>query len=82
MGGDLNKRDSVFKLLDQIKEDIVIIANRCYGKDFPHYLANKGKICIDIGATVDAWAGIMSRKWYKKGGIQHYCVITPSQKNK
>ena len=75
MGGDLDNRKSYFKLLDTIQEDIVIIANSLYGKDFPYYLANKGKVCIDMGATLDGWAGIESRKWFKKGNLQDHCVI-------
>ena len=75
MGGNLDDRESYFKLLDDIQEDIVIIANSLYGKDFPYYLGNKGKVCIDMGATLDGWAGIESRKWFKKGNLQDHCVI-------
>jgi len=34
-----------------------------------------GASAIDIGATMDAWAGIESRKWFRRGGCQRYLVL-------
>lgn len=75
LGGDLKNRDHIFKELDKIKENIVIVSNSIYGKDFPHYLSNKGKVCIDMGATLDAWAGKTTRLWFKPGNLQSHCLI-------
>lgn len=75
MGGDLKNRKEYFKELDKIKENIVLVSNSLYGKDFPHYLSAKGKICIDMGATIDGWAGKITRPWFKEGGLQSHCLI-------
>jgi len=74
-GGDLKNRNHYFKALDKISENIVIISNSLYGKDFPHYLSAKGKICIDMGATIDGWAGKITRPWFKEGNLQSHCLI-------
>jgi UDP-N-acetyl-D-mannosaminuronic acid transferase (WecB/TagA/CpsF family) len=45
-------------------------------KDYVSYLRyNHNKIAIDVGAMLDAWAGIYSREWFKKGGKQDYLLI-------
>lgn len=36
---------------------------------------NVGAMAIDIGATMDAWAGILSRKWFQEKGCQRYLVL-------
>jgi|TARA_R110000796_G_scaffold124331_1_gene238786 hypothetical protein len=74
-GGNLKNRDGHFKELDKIKENIVIISNSLYGKDFPQYLSKKGKVCIDMGATMDAWAGKITRPWFNDGNLQSHCLI-------
>lgn len=74
-GGDLKNRDHIFKELDKIEERIVIISNGLYGKDFPYYLSKKGKVCIDMGATLDGWAGKITRPWFKPGKLQSHCLI-------
>lgn len=66
-------------LLDSIKEiseQIIIISAGVMGKDIPSILAKSGKICLDFGATVDAWAGISSRPTLVAGGIQSHCLLT------
>ena len=73
---DLNQRSELFKKLDEIKENIVIFGTSIGGKDIGSYLAkNYGKICIDFGATLDAWAGIQSRPWFRSGGVQEHCMV-------
>lgn len=68
-------RRQMFKKLDKITEPIVLIALSIIGKDVPVYLKNRGKICLDMGATIDAWSGHATRTWFKPGGLQHYCLI-------
>ena len=75
MGNNLKNRNKHFKELDKISEKIVIASNGCYGKDFPNYLSAKGKVCIDMGATIDAWAGKITRPWFKEGSLQSHCLI-------
>ena len=45
------------------------------GKDFGSYLSNRGKIALDFGATLDAWAGLITRRWFHEGGLQKHCLI-------
>lgn len=75
MGGDLKNKKELFKELDEISEKIVIISNALRGKEFPYYLAEKGKVCIDMGATLDAWAGEITRPWFNDGNLQSHCLI-------
>ena len=73
---NLDQRPQLFKELDNIKESVIIFGAAAGGKDIGSYLTNKyGKVCIDFGATLDAWAGITSRGWFKPGGVQNYCLI-------
>ncbi len=45
-------------------------------KDYGVILRDEcGKIAIDMGATMDAWAGIKSRAWFKEGGKQDYLLL-------
>ena len=45
-------------------------------KDYGVILRDEyGKIVLDMGATMDAWAGIHSRQWFHKGGSQEYLII-------
>jgi len=75
MGGNLKNKKELFKELDKISEKIVITANALQGKEFPYYLAEKGKVCIDMGATLDAWAGKITRPWFNDGNLQSHCLI-------
>ena len=70
-----DSRQQMFEKLDKIDEPIVLIALSVIGKDVPAYLKNRGKICLDMGATIDAWAGYATREWFQPGGLQHYCLI-------
>ena len=73
---NVNDRASLFKKLDKITADVIIFGTSQGGKDIGVYLKEKhGKVCIDYGATLDAWAGIVSRKWFGKNGAQNYCLI-------
>jgi len=68
-------RSFIFKELDSIKEQLVLFGSSARGKDFGSYLANRGKIALDYGATLDAWAGIVSRPWFNAGNLQNHCLI-------
>jgi hypothetical protein len=80
MGMNLKNRDDIFKKMDDIQEKIVIYGCSITGKDFGAYLKNKGKIALDFGATLDAWAGLETRSWFKKDGLQNHCLITNNNK--
>lgn len=75
MGMKLNDRSEIFNKLDNIREHIVLYGCSINGKDFGSYLSNKGKIALDFGATLDAWGGLITRKWFDKNGIQNHCLI-------
>lgn len=68
-------RDDFMKNFKNIKEDIVFLGVGPQ-KDYGIILRDEyGKICIDMGATMDAWSGIISRPWFNKGSIQDYLLI-------
>jgi hypothetical protein len=69
----MKDREKMFEKVDEIKENIIIESLGLLGKDVPHYLASKGKICLDFGATIDAWCGVNSRPWFK--GLQKHLLI-------
>lgn len=72
---NLKNRDSILKSFEDISEPIVILGTSLL-KDYGPILSNNyGKIALDLGATLDAWAGIYSRPWFKEGGLQEYLVI-------
>lgn len=68
-------RSELFEKMNLIEEYIVLISLSVIGKDIPAYLKKRGKFCLDMGATIDAWAGIANRPWFKKGSLQHHCLI-------
>ena len=58
-----------------INSDVVLVGCGLQ-KDYVVYLRhNYGKIAIDVGAMLDAWAGIISRPWFSKNGEQNYLVL-------
>jgi hypothetical protein len=72
---NFNNRDEFINNFDKIKETVVI-----YGcglqKDYGVILRdNYGKIALDMGATMDAWSGIMSRPWFNKNNRQDYLTL-------
>lgn len=69
---NLQNRSEILKSFDQIEASVVVFATGLM-KDYGVILRDQfGKIAIDMGATVDAWAGIESRIWFKPGGLQDY----------
>ena len=75
LGLTLTDRFNTFKKLDNISELIVLYGCSVMGKDFGSYLSNRGKIALDFGATLDAWAGLITRRWFHEGGLQKHCLI-------
>lgn len=71
----LEHRENYFERISGIKETIVIFGGAAGSKDTGVFLKNKGKISIDFGATLDAWAGIASRHWFNKNNVQEHCLI-------
>lgn len=70
-----DQRQSLIKSFDNIKEFIVLYGCSINGKDFGVYLEKSGKIALDYGATLDAWAGLITRPWFKNGSPQNHCLI-------
>ena len=72
---NLRNRDEFIESFKDIKSDVVLVGCGLQ-KDYVSYLRyNHNKIAIDVGAMLDAWAGIYSREWFKKGGKQDYLLI-------
>mgnify|MGYP001338749873 CR=1 FL=1 len=72
---NFNNRKEFISNFKNIKEDIVIMGIGLQ-KDYGVILRDEcGKIAIDMGATMDAWAGIKSRAWFKEGGKQDYLLL-------
>ena len=58
-----------------IKEDVVLLGVGLQ-KDYGVILRDEfGKIAIDMGATMDAWSGIISRPWFNKGQSQEHLLL-------
>jgi hypothetical protein len=63
------------KSFEKIKSEVVLLGVGLQ-KDYTTILKNKhGKISLDMGATLDAWASIYSRPWFQKGGLQEHLII-------
>lgn len=72
---NFNNRNEMLKSFENIKEKIVIMGVALQ-KDYGVILRdNFGKITFDMGATMDAWSGIITRPWFNKGNKQDYLVI-------
>jgi hypothetical protein len=75
MTTNFKNRDEILKSFDKIKAPVVIMGVGLL-KDYGVILRDEfGKIALDMGATMDAWSGILSRTWFGKGGKQEYLVI-------
>lgn len=69
-----NKNEFVKKFKD-IKSDVVLVGTGNI-KDYVVDLKNNyGKIAIDVGALLDAWADVKSRPWFMKGSKQDYLRV-------
>ena len=54
----------------------VVIFGTGYFKDYGAILAKQyGKVAIDFGATLDAWAGKRTRPWFTPQGHQGYLLV-------
>ena len=71
----IKNRHHYFAAIDNIKEQFVIFGGGAGIKDTATYLQQQGKVCLDFGATLDAWAGIISRPWFGAKQSQRHCVI-------
>ena len=61
-----------------IKEKVILFANGAGGKNIGGFLKKQlGAICLDIGATLDTWGGLITRKSIK--GKQKYLVVKNKQ---
>ena len=72
---NFRNRDEFLKSFENIKEDVVLLGVGLQ-KDYGVILRDEfGKIVIDMGATMDAWSGIVSRPWFNKGNMQEYLLV-------
>lgn len=72
---NFNNRDSFINRFKNIKEKIVIMGIGLQ-KDYGVILRdNYDKITIDMGATMDAWSGLITRPWFNKGQSQDYLLL-------
>ena len=70
------QRDSIKELIPHIKDHIVLYALGGGGKDLCHILKNDyGKCVIDMGSTIDAWAGNIPRPRFKT--VWKHCLTVP-----
>lgn len=72
---NFNNRESFLKDFEKIKSNVVLLGVGLQ-KDYTTILKIKhNKIALDMGATMDAWAGIYTRPWFKEGGLQEHLII-------
>lgn len=63
-------------ILKSIRAPVVIYGTGSGYKDLGNLIRDRrGSVVIDMGATLDAWSGLETRKWFRKGGKQYYLVI-------
>jgi hypothetical protein len=72
---NFRNRNEFIDSFKDIKSDVVLVGCGLQ-KDYVVYLRhNYGKVAIDVGAMLDAWAGLKTRPWFQKGGKQEYLVL-------
>lgn len=72
---NFNNRYEFMETFKYIKEPVVVFGTGLI-KDYGVYLRdNFGKITLDLGATLDAWSGILSRPWFGPNNKQNYLVL-------
>ena len=66
-----------------VKEDLVLYGGGLGNKDLGVILKEElGVSSMDVGATLDAWAGILSRPWFRPGRVQDYLVLPKKKRSK
>lgn len=71
-----SNRDKLFEKFPEIEEKIVLFACSGGGKDVGVHLKNNyGKVAIDMGSVIDAWAGVISRIRFNPGKEYNYLVV-------
>jgi hypothetical protein len=64
-----------------IREDLVLYGGGLGNKDLGVIIKEDlGISSMDVGATLDAWGGIHSRRWFRPGGMQAYLVLPKKKK--
>ena len=72
---NFRNRNEFIDSFKDIKSEVVLVGCGLQ-KDYVVYLRhNYGKVAIDVGAMLDAWAGLKTRPWFKQGGKQEYLVL-------
>lgn len=66
-------RKWLIEKVHKIEEFVVLVALGPVGKDLPVILKENGKIGIDMGATIDAWASVVSRPTFRT--TQRHCFV-------
>lgn len=73
-------RKRIINSLSSIKEDIVLLGIGGIGMNVGCELKQKyGKIVIDVGSLLDAWAGVYTRPWFKPNGENRYVVFSKKE---
>ena len=71
----IRNRNEFIDNFKNIKSDVVLVGCGLQ-KDFVVYLKNNyGKVAIYAGATLDAWAGKITRPWFNPNGKQNYLLL-------
>ena len=72
---NFRNRKSFIESFKDIGSEVVLVGCGIQ-KDYVSYLKyNHNKIAIDVGAMLDAWAGLLTRPWFQSGGKQDYLVL-------
>lgn len=71
----IEHRNQILNKIENIKEHVILTSWTLLGKDFHHKLFNQGKVCLDMGSVISAWAGKEIRWDFREGGPHRHCVI-------
>ena len=74
-GVNAKDRKKIIQSFNQIEAPVVVFGTGIL-KDYGAILAKQyGKVAIDFGATLDAWAGKKTRPWFTPYGPQGYLLV-------
>lgn len=73
--GTENARSKLMLQLTNIEAPVVLCGVGGFSKIIGPKLRDLGKIAIDMGATIECWAGRIPRKCFAPGGAHDYCAM-------
>lgn len=74
VAGKFQDRPQVLERISNIQEPVVLFGYGSYGKDFGVFLREQGKVVLDVGRLLDAWAGI-GRILTRPGELRRYTMV-------